>query len=108
MQDSRPGPIIGVCIVWLAFTAYAYFSFLNADLSAFPDWFPVYYTAISLIGAIGIAGIWLMRKWGLAIFVISIIVDQTMLMNQQHWHVFSLLLPLMVIMVAIAHLQDMR
>lgn len=108
MEGSRPGPIIGVCIVWLAFTAYAYFSFLNADLSALPGWFPTYYSAICLVGGIAIAGIWLMRKWGLALFVIGVIVDQAMLISQQHWHVFSLLLPMMVIMVAIAHLQEMK
>ena len=108
MDQSRPGPIVGVCSVWVAFTAYAFYRFMNADLSALPAWFSNYYVGITLAGFIGISGIWMMRKWGLAIFAVSVIIDQFMLINQQHWNIFSLLLPMMVIMVAISHLQEMK
>lgn len=108
VDSSRPGPIIGVCLVWAAFTGYAFFSFLNADLSAFPGWFSLYYMGITALAAVGVAGIWLMRKWGLVLYALSVIIDQGVLASQQHWHIFSLLLPMMVIMVSIAHLQDMK
>ena len=108
MVTTRPGPIVGVCIVWAAFTGYAYYTFLNADLSGLPAWFPAYYTGITITAATGIVGILLMRTWGLWVFITSVLIDQAMLVNQHQWHVMSLLLPMLVVMVVIAHLEEMR
>jgi len=108
MELSRPGPIFGVCVVWAAYTAYPFYRFLNADLSAFPSWFASYYVIITATALLGVIGIFMMRKWGLAVFALCTVIDQGMLFSQQQWHIFSLLLPMMVIMVAIAHLEDMR
>lgn len=108
MEVSRPGPVIGVCIVWAAFTGYAFLTFLQADLSGFPGWFTGYYTLVTAVALLGIIGILLMRKWGLFVFAAGLLLDQVMLLSQQQWHVFTLLLPMLVIMVAIAHLDDMR
>jgi hypothetical protein len=108
MSTYRPGPIIAICIVWAAFTGFRFYNFLNTDMSLLPSWFPVYYTLITTAAVIGIAGLWIMRKWGILVFAAAVAVEQVIIVSQQQWHVLSLLLPMMVLMVAAAHIHDMR
>jgi hypothetical protein len=108
MSMQRPGPVIAICIVWAAFTAFRFFNFLNADMSLLPQWFPVYYTLMTTVAVIGIAGLWSMRKWGILVFAAAVAFEQVIIVSQQQWHIISLLLPMMVLMVAAAHIHDMR
>lgn len=104
----RPGPVIAVCLVWTAFTAFRFYNFLNSDTAALPDWFPVYYTLMTSVALLGIAGMWGMRRWGMLVFAAATAFEQVILVNQGHWHIVSLLLPMLVLIVAAAHIREMR
>lgn len=106
--DDRPGPINAICIIWTLLIGYSLFNLSNANLTAMPEWFNVYYLALSVGQLIAIIGYWQMRKWGVLLFTSMIVVEQATLITFVGFTPLSLFLPLIVLMVGMVHYNEMR
>jgi len=106
--DDRPGPINAICLVWTLLIGYSLYNFSNANLSGLPEWFSTYYLALSVGQLIAIVGYWQMRKWGVLLFTSMIIIEQGMLIGYVGFNPLSLMLPLIVLFVGMAHYNEMR
>jgi len=73
-----------------------------------PEWFSAYYLALSIGQLVAIVGYWQMRKWGVLLFTSMIVIEQAMLISYVGFNPLSLMLPLIVLFVGMAHYQQMR
>ncbi len=73
-----------------------------------PEWFNIYYLALSVGQLIAIIGYWQMRKWGVLLFTSMIVVEQATLITFVGFTPLSLFLPLIVLMIGMVHYNEMR
>jgi len=106
--DDRPGPINAICLIWTLYIGYDLYHFVNAQLTGMPEWFFAYYIAISCGQLIAIVGYWQMRRWGVLLFTSTIIIGQAVLIGTVGFNPTSLILPLIVLMVGMAHYNEMN
>jgi len=106
--DTRPGPISAVCVLWSLYIVYGLYNFANTPAANMPEWFLFYYVGLSAFYLVAVVGLWQMRKWGSLLFAAVVVTEQGMLISSVGFHPGSLLLPLLVIMVAGSHFQEMR
>ncbi|NNG14680.1 MAG: hypothetical protein HKM22_05920 [Gammaproteobacteria bacterium] len=104
---SRAAPISAICFIWVLLTVFQLYQlFLIA--AELPTWSKLYIIGIATTSLIAIAGIWQMKKWGLMLFIGMFVLNQAVALVQGQWHINTLLLPLLVIAVAIAHIKQFR
>ena len=106
--DDRPGPVNAICLIWTLYVGYGLYHFSNAQLTGLPDWFSMYYIALSCGQLIAIAGYWQMRKWGVLLFTSTAVIEQAMLINFVGFNPTSLIPAAIVLMVGMAHYNEMR
>lgn len=104
---SRAGPITAVCLIWTLITVFQLYQ-LSQVAAGIPTWSKLYIIAMATGSLIAIGGIWQMKKWGLMLFVGLFILNQAFALSQAQWHINSLLLPLLVLAVGIAHIKQFR
>jgi len=106
--DDRPGTINAICLIWTLLVGYSLYNLSNANLTAMPEWFHIYYLALSVGQLIAIIGYWQMRKWGVLLFTSMIVIEQATLISFVGFNPLSLMLPLIVLFVGMAHYNQMR
>lgn len=105
---KRPPAITGICVVGaLGVIALAWLAF-SGGLYGAPDWYPPYLAASAIVGVTALAGLFLMRKWGLMLYGGLFVVNQLVLLATGLWSIQTALVPLIVIIVASRHLGAMR
>jgi len=103
---GAPAAVIAVCCLWLLASGAETWLLLSRGGAS-----PVqlaYFLALQAGAAVGVVLIWRMRVPGLWIFAGVFALTQAVLLVQGHWSVDTLLLPVLVLAVAGAHLGRMR
>lgn len=104
---SRPGPVSAICFIWAVVTLFQLYQFSQVSAQA-PGWSLFYVVGMSAATLTAIAGMWQMKKWGLMLFMAMFILNQAFSLSQGQWHINSVLLPMLVIMVGVAHMKEFR
>lgn len=71
-------------------------------------WYPGYLGFVSAGMAVGTAGIWLLRKWGLYLYLAVAIINQAVMITMGTWVVLTLVLPGIVAFFAWQNIDRMR
>lgn len=103
----RPGPVTAICFIWTLVTVFQLYQFSRV-MADVPAWGVLYVIGVSVASLAGIAGIWQMKKWGLVVFIGTLVVNQAFALAQGQWHINSLLIPALVIAVGVAHIRQLR
>ena len=108
MTIPRPHPVTAICVVWVLATLFDIYVFTRQPLSAYDDWFVFYFAGQIGGGLAAVAGIWMMRKWGVILFTFLFAANQVVLFGLDAWSLDSVLVPVLVMVVGYAHLARME
>lgn len=107
MDNQRPAAIIAICFIWLLAFLYETYAFL-LNASGLASWFMIYFVVLAGGWLTSLAGIWMMRKWGVILFTVFFAVNQLVTIIGGTWHLNSIMLPVLIIAVSYAHFNRMR
>jgi hypothetical protein len=70
--------------------------------------YPSYVAVSSLIGIGCMIGFWKMQKWALYLYIALTVVNQVVLITMGTWHIYSLIIPNLVILVVFKYKNLMK
>ncbi len=107
-NPKRPGVITGICIISLI-GALLSIPFLFSDsVKSIGYWYPIYLAFSIAIEVICIIGLWLMKKWGLIVYITFFITDQIIQVIFGSWNLFTVILPIIVITIGLSKYKEMK
>jgi hypothetical protein len=93
-------PLI-ISIISILFVAYSIisivFSYKTITDNSIPYWNLLLSITIHLAGFVAIAGIWLMRRWGLFLYITLAIIIQLQMSLLNNWSPYLLVTPFIII-----------
>ena len=104
---DRPAPISAICFIWALMTVFQLYQF-SSFIGKVAAIDVILVVGLATASLVAIAGIWQMKKWGLMLFVATFITNQVAALVLGQWHVNTLLLPLLVVGVGVAHMKQFR
>jgi len=105
-RAHAPAALTAACAVWLLVSGFETWQLLTHYRPGSPvvAWLLV----LQLAAAVGVILVWRLRSAGLWLFAVVVATTQGMLLYQGRWSFDTLLLPVLVLAVAGAHLNRMR
>ncbi len=106
-EKNRPTGITVICI--LGFIGAASFNqLIFSDLAdQIGSWCPPYLGLSAIIGIMCLVGLWQMKKWAVYTYTWFVGLNQIVLLVMGVWNVAALIIPVMVVGIALAHLKKM-
>ncbi len=93
------GAIGAVALVWMA---------SSGQLYGAPDWYMPYLFVSAAVGMTGIVGMFLMRKWGLYLYLGLFLLNQALMLSLGAWSLQALVVPVIVVVLGFRHFDQMR
>jgi hypothetical protein len=104
---KRPTAITVICILGFIGAALSIPLIFSNVATIVGSWYPPYLGASALAGLICMFGLWNMKKWSVFAYTALVIINQVVLFATGVWNPFALLIPVIVIAIAFAHLSKM-
>lgn len=106
ISNARPGPIVAVCFVWILLSLQYVYILSQQDITQLAE-----SQILQIVGMMcefaAIIGIWMMKKWGVYLFIVLFIIKQILFVTHGAWQLGSIFIPLLMIAVSVAHLRKM-
>ncbi len=75
---------------------------------SFGSLFTLYFVVNALIGFVCFIGMWKMRKWGVLLYTLAVIICQLALMKVGLWSPFAVVIPAIVVAIGFYYFPKMR
>lgn len=105
---KRPGAITGIFVLGLIGTAGLAYLTLSNELYGLPDWYAPYLAIAAIAGMTALVGMFLMRKWGVYLYLGLLLVNQAVLLSMNAWTPMGLVVPVVVVITGFKYLHLMR
>jgi len=105
---KRPIAITIICIIGFIGAALTVPMFFTDLMRSLPPWYPVYLGVGSVIGLACMIGLWMMQKWAVYTYTAFAAINQVILIATGLWNPFSLIIPLIIIVLMFVYLSRMR
>ena len=96
VEKERPALITLICILVLLGVAAALWNINSPFAKALGTTFQFYYAAVILIHLIALIGIWKMKKWGVILFAVIVVINAGVLWQVWHFNFVTLLIAVAV------------
>lgn len=106
-SNVRPGPIVAVCFIWLLLLLQEMYLRSQQDISQLAQSQILLIVAATGASIVAITGIWMMKKWGVYLYIALFLINQIMSISNNNWQLGSVFIPLLIIAVCAAHLKKM-
>jgi len=105
---KRPVAITVICIIGFIGAAFTVPMFFMDVMSRFPPWYPVLLGVSAVVGLACMIGLWMMQKWAVYTYTALSAISQVILIATGLWNPFSLIIPLIIIVLMFVYLSRMR
>ena len=106
-NKKRPTTITVICIIGFAGTALIIPLIFSPVARQIGSWYPPYLAFSAAAGFICMVGLWKMRKWSVYAYTGFTALSQLVFLTMGVWTVFSLLIPVIVIIIGFFHINKM-
>jgi hypothetical protein len=107
-NPEKPAVIIAVCVVGLINAIQMInlvFSPMSKQVGAI---YPVYFSFSVVLSLICLAGLWLLKRWAALSYIVLLIANQIVLAVMGYWEITAAVIPAIIIVMLIKHLDKMR
>ncbi|MBX7225675.1 MAG: hypothetical protein K1X55_06575 [Chitinophagales bacterium] len=106
-SKNRPTAITVICILGFFGAAFAIPMIFSDIARQVGSWYPPYLGLSSVIGLTCMIGLWKMKKWAAYTYTGFVILNQIVLIAMGVWNIMALIIPVIVIGIALAHVNKM-
>ncbi|MES2838475.1 MAG: hypothetical protein V4667_13185 [Bacteroidota bacterium] len=94
-KAERPLLVTIACVI--AFVGYIVMfpSIFSPFVKKLGDWYPAIFGSLIAAHFIAVVGVWFMKKWGVFLFFVSILISQSIHLLADNWSGASLILPIL-------------
>jgi len=102
---QRPTVITIICIMGFIGTALSIPMVFSEIASQIGPWFGPYAGTVALANVVCMVGLWQTKKWGLYAYTMLIILNQLVLITKGQWHVLTLVVQAIIVLIGLYHLH---
>lgn len=93
-----------IALINAAQLSYMAFSPVSKQLGSF---YPTYFTLSAVISLISIAGLWLLKRWAVWLYVAVLLSNQWVLVSMGLWEISAVPIPAIIIILLLNHRDKM-
>lgn len=97
---KRPTVLTVICIISFVAEVLGFPTIFSPFIKKQGDFFPAFTGLLIAFEFISIVGVWYMKKWGVRIYLITAMLNQSLMIYIDNWSAFKLILPLIFIVIA--------
>ena len=97
---ERPTILTVICIIAFAYAVLGFPTIFSPFIKKQGDFFPAFTGILISFEFISIVGVWYMKKWGVRIYFLTALLNQSLLIYIDNWAVYKMVLPIVFIGLA--------
>jgi hypothetical protein len=101
--SKRPVAITVICILGFIGAAISVPLVFSSMAASIGSWYPPYLGFSALAGTVCLIGLWMMKKWAAYAYTGLVALNQVVMVVMGVWTLFSLLIPLVVVIIALKY-----
>jgi hypothetical protein len=94
---QRPTILSVVCIISFAYAVLGFPTIFSPFIKKQGDFFPAFTGILISLEFIAVVGVWYMKKWGVQMYLITAILNQSLLIYIDNWLAYKVILPIVFI-----------
>jgi len=98
-NERRPAIITVLCVLVAVGSISTLLTLDSALYKEFIEWFPAYLRITHSINLLGVLGFWLMKKWGVILFLGNSLLNQIIISIYYSWSPLLLIYPIILLIV---------
>tara|TARA_B100000787_G_scaffold75889_1_gene55864 strand:- start:452 stop:1189 length:738 start_codon:yes stop_codon:yes gene_type:complete len=107
-SKKRPIAITVICVIGFIGAPFAISIIFNQDIALqFGSWYPPYLGLSTVIGLVAMIGLWKMKKWSAYIYTGLVALNQVVLLAMGVWNIMAIIIPGIIIVIALTHVNKM-
>lgn len=106
-KTKRPTSITIICIVGFIGAIGAIPLIFSPVAQQIGDWYPPYLGVSTIVGAVCMVGLWMMKKWAAYTYTGLVVINQVVLLAMGVWNILALAIPAIVIIFALKNISKM-
>lgn len=107
MEKKRPVAITVIAIIGFIGAILVIPVIFSEAAQSIGAWYPPYLGLSALIGLVCMVGLWMMKKWGVIVYALFVVINQIVLSLMGVWNIFALVIPAIVIIVGFSYFSRM-
>ena len=104
---ARPLSITIICILGFASAIFSIPVIISSFAQHGAQWLNLYFIFINITLLACMAGLWMMKKWGVYLYLCVVVINQLILFSIGVWNPGSLFLPLVIIYFSLTNFSKM-
>ena len=97
---KRPTILTVICVISFAAAVIGFPTIFSPFIKKKGDFFPAFTGILISLEFISVVGVWYMKKWGLGIYIITTLLNQSLIIYIDNWSAMKLILPFLFIVTA--------
>jgi hypothetical protein len=94
---KRPTILTVICVMSFTAPILGFPTIFSPFIKKKGDFFPAITGILISLEFISVVGVWYMKKWGLRIYILTALLNQTLMLYIDNWQSYKLILPLVFI-----------
>lgn len=99
-EVKRPTIITVICVISFAAAVLGFPTIFSPFIKKKGDLFPAFNGILIAFEFIAIVGVWYMKKWGVRVYLLTALLNQSLLLYIDNWSYFKTILPLLFIVIS--------
>ena len=104
---QRPTILTVICIISFAYAVLGFPTIFSPYIKKQGDFFPAFTGILISLEFISVVGVWYMKKWGVRIYILTALLNQSLLIYIDNWEIYKVVLPIVFKGVAIFFYRKM-
>jgi hypothetical protein len=97
---KRPTILSVICIISFAAAILGFPTIFSPFVKKKGDFFPAFTGILIAFEFISVVGVWYMKKWGVRIYLLTAMLNQTLMIYIDNWSVTKIILPIIFVVIA--------
>jgi hypothetical protein len=94
---KRPTILTVLCIISFAAAVLGFPTIFSPFVKKKGDFFPAFTGILIAFEFISIVGVWYMKKWGVRIYLLTAMLNQSLMLYIDNWSVYKIILPILFV-----------
>jgi hypothetical protein len=104
---QRPTILTVICIISFVAAVLGFPTIFSPFIKKQGDFFPAFTGILISLEFISVVGVWYMKKWGVRIYFLTVLLNQSLLIYIDNWAVYKLFLPVIFILLTAYYYKKM-
>lgn len=94
---QRPTILTVICVISFAAAVLGFPTIFSPFIKKQGDFFPAFTGILISLEFIAVVGVWYMKKWGVRVYILTSMLNQSLMIYIDNWASYKLILPILFI-----------